>query len=111
MARYGLREEKLTIGSELYTIKPLSGEFFAEFMDISGVIQAKLAESKKNNPELSPDEVPITLTKENYITLQKLATETLMAADNGANRQEVEAFASQNLMDIVPAMLSVNTPK
>jgi len=109
--KYGIRTEQVTIDQELYTIKPLKGEFYAEFMGIATIIQTKLAQSKKDNPDLPDEELLIALSQEDYSSLQKLAVETLMASDAGANRAEIEGFASQNLMPIVTVMLKVNSPK
>jgi len=109
--RYGIRTETVTIDQELYKVSPLKGKFYADFMNLATVLETKTREAKKANPDVKEEELMIGLDADDYKLMHELATESLIAGDPSANRDEVELFAAQNLMLIAQAMMKVNSPK
>jgi hypothetical protein len=107
--RYGIRTKNVEIEGELYKIAPLSGEFFADFMDIATKVETQIKEQKRNG--VSDSELQIKLSKDDYKIMTELVVESLYAGDKTADKEQIKPFASQNLLLIFPTMMEVNSAK
>lgn len=110
MVKYAIRTEIISIDQETYRLSPLKGKFYADFMELATSIEAKTKEAKKENPGVKEEDLPINLSASDYKLMVDLTTESLLASDPGADRNEVETFSAQNLMLLLPVMMKVNTP-
>ena len=92
--------KEIELNGDKYQIKPLSGRFLPKLYKVMGEFEKH--KGKDDNVSME------ALSEEVIKDLHILATETFKASYPNTKAEEIEAFVSQNLLQLLEGLIEVN---